>query len=50
VIDGEIEIDFCGTPVGYSTGDAILIPPGRENGHKAKILSPAAAVFLSEDI
>ena len=50
VIDGEFEIDFHGTFVRYHTGDAILIPPGAENRHKAKILSPTAAVFLSEDL
>lgn len=50
VIDGEFEIDFHGTLVSYHTGDAILIPSGAENGHKAKILSQTATVFLSEDI
>ncbi|NPV00881.1 MAG: cupin domain-containing protein [Brevinematales bacterium] len=50
VLDGEFEIDFRGTVVHYHTGDAILIPPGAENGHKARILTPTATVFLSEDV
>ncbi|OHD56669.1 MAG: hypothetical protein A2Y33_13180 [Spirochaetes bacterium GWF1_51_8] len=50
VIDGELEIDFDGTPVLYNTGDAINIPAGEENRHKAKILSEKATVFLSEDV
>lgn len=50
VIDGEFEIDFHGTSVRYASGNAILIPPGEENRHKARILSPTATVFLSEDV
>jgi len=50
VINGEIEIDFNGNAVRYSSGDGICIPPGEDNKHRATIMSERATVFLVEDI
>ncbi len=50
VIEGEIEIDFNGNMVDYKSGDAIFIPAGEENRHRARILSDVAKVFLVEDV
>lgn len=50
VIEGELEIDFNGIIIKYKSGDAINIPSGDNNKHKAKIISEIAYVFLVEDI
>ena len=50
VIAGEIEIDFNGNVVRYKSGDAIFIPAGDDNRHKARIISEVAKVFLVEDV
>lgn len=50
VLDGELAVDFHGQVVTFRAGDGLFIPPGEEHGHKAKVLSDRARVFLVEMI
>ncbi len=50
VLEGEMEVDFHGRVVTFRAGDGLFIPPGDEHGHKARVLSGTARVFLVETI
>ena len=50
VIQGELEIDFHGTLIQYSMGNAISIPRGVDHRHKARSITPTTTLFLVEEI
>ena len=50
VVKGEIEIDFRGSIVRYPEASGLFIPAGSASGHKARSVTPAALLFLIEDI
>ena len=50
ILEGEMEVDFHGHVVTFRAGDGLFIPPGDEHGHKARVLSGTARVFLVETI
>ena len=50
VLKGELEIDFHGRLMRYPEGAALLIPSGKDGGHKARSLSLVTQLFLVEDI
>ena len=49
VLEGQMEIDFDGKVVVFSSGDGIFIPSGEEYRHKAKVLTKSVKVVLVED-
>jgi quercetin dioxygenase-like cupin family protein len=50
VVQGELEIDFCGQLLRYPEGSGIFIPSGSASAHKARSLTPTVTLFLVEDI
>ena len=50
VLEGKMEVDFHGQVVTFRAGDGLFIPPGEEHGHKARVLTDSARVFLVEMI
>jgi len=50
VLDGEMAVDFHGRVVAFRPGDGLFIPPGREHGHKARVLTESVTVVLVESI
>jgi quercetin dioxygenase-like cupin family protein len=49
VLQGQMEIDFDGKVVAFSSGDGIFIPAGEKHKHKAKVLTNMVKVILVED-
>lgn len=50
VLEGEMAVDFHGQVVTFRAGDGLFIPPGDKHGHKARVLTDTARVFLVEMI
>jgi hypothetical protein len=48
VLKGRMELDFHGKVVVFGPGDGLLIPPGTEHGHKARVLTDSVRVVLVE--
>jgi quercetin dioxygenase-like cupin family protein len=50
VLEGEIEVDFCGKAmVLFRAGDGLFIPPGSEHGHKARVQTDSVTLVLVEE-
>jgi len=49
VLDGEMDVDFDGKVVRFSTGDGVAIPAGQESGHKATVITDVVRLILVED-
>ncbi len=49
VLEGELEIEFNGTVVVFSSGDGLFIPPGNDNKHRAKVLTDVVRLILVEE-
>ncbi len=49
VLDGQLEIDFNGTPIIYSPGDAATIPDGDSHKHKARSITDTVTIFVVEN-
>ena len=50
VLDGEMDVDFDGEVVHFSSGDGIFIPAGMENRHIAKVLTGVVRLILVEEV
>lgn len=50
VLEGEMEVDFHGRMVSFRPGDGLFISPGREHGHKARVLTESVTVILVENV
>jgi ethanolamine utilization protein EutQ (cupin superfamily) len=50
VLEGELEIDFGGERVNYTSGQGIFILEGENNVHKARAVAPLVKVILVEDL
>ncbi|MHB8867969.1 MAG: hypothetical protein ACYC6T_17270 [Thermoleophilia bacterium] len=50
VLDGTLEVDFCGDLVRYDEGEGIFIPGGPESRHKIRALTPLLTLILVEDV
>ncbi len=50
VLEGELEIDFGGERVNYTSGQGIFILEGENNAHKARAVAPLVKVILVEDL
>lgn len=48
-LEGEMDIDFNGNIVRFSTGDGLFIPEGNENRRKASVISDVVRLILVED-
>jgi quercetin dioxygenase-like cupin family protein len=49
VLDGEMDVDFDGQVVRFSTGDGVAIPAGEKNRHKATVITDVVRLILVED-
>lgn len=49
VLAGEVEIDFNGKLVRFSTGDGVFILPGEEHKHMANVITDVVRLVLVED-
>ena len=49
VLEGEMDVDFHGNVVRFSTGDGLFIPEGEENRHKATVVTDVVSLILVED-
>lgn len=50
VLEGQMEIDFDGKVIMFSSGDGLFIPAGEKHKHKAKVLTDALKIILVEDV
>ena len=50
VLNGELEIDFDGQIISYSSGAGIFIPTGALTKHKARSITQSVQLFLVEDV
>ena len=49
VLEGRMEIDFCGRTIVIGPGDGVFIPSGEEHRHKGRAVTESAKVILVED-
>lgn len=49
VLNGEMDVNFDGQVVRFSTGDGLAIPAGEENRHKATVITDVVRLILVED-
>jgi hypothetical protein len=49
VLEGQMDVDFNGKIVTFGPGDGVFISAGKQNKHKAKILTKSVTVVLVED-
>ena len=49
VLSGEMDVEFDGRVVRFSTGDGLMIPKGEENRHKATVITDVVKLILVED-
>ncbi len=50
ILEGEMEINFDGEIVHFSSGDGVFIPEGEEHKHMAKVLTDVVKLILVEDV
>ena len=48
VVEGTLEIDYCGRVVRYRAGDGLCIPSGELTKHKANVPCGKAILFVVE--
>jgi len=49
VLEGEMDVDFGGEVVRYSTGDGLMIPEGKEKRHKVTVVTDVVRLILVEN-
>jgi len=49
VLEGQMEIDFDGSKEIFGPGDGVFILTGKENKHKARVLTDKVKVILVEE-
>lgn len=50
ILEGQIEIDFDGKPIVFSTGNGLFIPAGEKHKHKGRALTDTVKAVLVEDV
>jgi quercetin dioxygenase-like cupin family protein len=49
ILEGQIEIDFGGKAIVFSSGDGLFIPTGEEHKHKGQVLTDKVKAILVEE-
>lgn len=49
VLEGVLELEFEAETLIYHEGDGFFVPPGKEDRHKARALTPLVRVVMVED-